>query len=114
MVDEFQKRYESLDVNYPKDTLTSALQNETAKQKSDYEKFVSESKVRIQALQEEQAKWEAMMPVEEMNKEEALKFVPHLVVDLDKPVLWPYDQDLDEMKKKNEELKKEELKKWEY
>ena len=45
---------------------------------------------------QERAKWESMMPVEEMNLEEALEAVPHLVVNPNKPSMWPHDRDYDE------------------
>ena len=45
---------------------------------------------------QERAKWESMMPVEEMNMEEALAAVPHLVVNPNKPSMWPHDTDYDE------------------
>ena len=44
----------------------------------------------------EMAKWEEMMPIEEMNLEEALEVVPHLVIDGKNPNFWPHDQDMDE------------------
>ena len=55
------------------------------------------------------AKWEEMMPIEEMNLEEALEVVPHLVIDSKNPSFWPHDQDLDEWKTYIAKLKKEGL-----
>jgi F-type H+-transporting ATPase subunit d len=46
MVDDFQKKYESLQVPYPKDTMTSLIENQAVEHKSAYEKFVKESKSR--------------------------------------------------------------------
>jgi F-type H+-transporting ATPase subunit d len=46
MVDDFQKKYESLQVPYPKDTMTSLIENQSVEHKSAYEKFVKESKSR--------------------------------------------------------------------
>ena len=48
--------------------------------------------------------WESMMPVEEMNHEEAMAAVPHLVPEHrpGKPEFWPFDKTMDEW---NEELK---------
>ena len=72
MVDNFQKKWESLQIPYPKDTLSSQIDQQAAQQKAEYEKFVAQSKTRITGINEEKAKWEAMMPVEEMNLEEAV------------------------------------------
>ena len=70
MVDDFQKKYDALKIPYPQDTYTSSIDSEASSLKADYAKFVDESKKRIVGIQQEQAKWEAMMPVEEMNLEE--------------------------------------------
>ena len=53
------------------------------------------------------AKWEEMMPIEDMNLEEALEVVPHMVIDPKKPNFWPHDQDFDEWKEYIAKLKKE-------
>jgi hypothetical protein len=53
------------------------------------------------------AKWEEMMPLEEMNLEEALEVVPHLVIDGKNPNFWPHDQDMDEWRAYIAKLKKE-------
>ena len=100
MVEDFQKKYESLQIPYPKDTLTGSIANQAVEQKAAYEKFVVESKTRASVIATEMAKWEEMMPIEEMNLEEALEVVPHLVID---------DQDLDEWKTYIAKLKKEGL-----
>jgi len=111
MVDDFQKKYDALDVPYPKDTLASAIEQQAREQKSQYEKFVAESKTRVAGIDKEKAKWEAMMPVEEMNLEEALKYVPQLVKHVDpnytknKVSLWPHDEDYEEWRKQIDELK---------
>lgn len=106
MVEDFQKKYEALKVPYPKDTLTATIESQAVEQKAEYEKFVAQSKTRIQGINEELAKWNAMMPIEEMNCEEALTYVPHLnlVVNPDKPSLWPHDQDYDEWRKRIENM----------
>ncbi len=50
MVDNFQKQWEALKVPYPKDTLSSQIEQQAAQEKTNYEKFVSESKTRIQGI----------------------------------------------------------------
>ena len=56
MVEDFEKKYKALDVPYPKDTAQAEIAAEEAKQKAAYEKFVSESKTRIESFSTELAK----------------------------------------------------------
>lgn len=100
MVDNFQKQYESLQIPYPKDNWSSKVESEASQVKSAYDKFVADSKSRVAAITAEKAKWEAMMPVEGMNMEEAMDYVPHMLkAHPDKPSLWPHDQDYEEWHK---------------
>ena len=62
---------------------------------------------RVSVIATEMAKWEEMMPIEEMNLEEALEVVPHLVIDGKNPNFWPHDQDMDEWREYVAKLKKE-------
>ena len=54
MVEDFQKKYESLQIPYPKDTLTGSIANQAVEQKAAYEKFVVESKTRWVPLNADQ------------------------------------------------------------
>merc|ERR1712186_188344 len=72
MVDDFQKKYDALKIPYPQDTHTSSIDSEASSLKADYAKFVEQSQTRIVGIKAEQAKWENMMPIEEMNLEEAI------------------------------------------
>jgi len=110
MVDDFEKKYAALDIPYPKDTAQAELAAEEAKQKAAYEKFVAESKTRAGGMTAELAKWEAMMPIEEMNCEEAMVAVPHTVPEyrLDGVKnFWPFDREFEDWKKNLGELQRE-------
>ena len=113
MVDDFQKKYDALKIPYPQDTYTSSIDSEASSLKADYAKFVDESKKRIVGIQQEQAKWEAMMPVEEMNLEECLDAgLTKYVVDVNKTneddmTLWPHDETYGEYKKRLEQMVKD-------
>ena len=105
MVDDFQKKYEALKIPYPQDKYTSSIESEGASLKSEYVKFVDESKARIVGIQKDQAKWEAMMPIEEMNLEEALdagltKYVVDVNVPDDQKSFWPHEETYGEFKKR--------------
>merc|ERR1712086_1233254 len=64
MVDDFQKKYEALDIPYPADNVSASLDTQLATKKAEIEL--------------ELVKWEKMRPIEEMNKEEAIAQMPHL------------------------------------
>jgi F-type H+-transporting ATPase subunit d len=101
LVDDFQKRYEALQIPFPKDTLSATIEQQGVQQKADYETFVKNSKARIVDINADLAKWEAMMPVEEMNLEEALEYVPHMLgYNPNKPSLWPHDESVEDFKEK--------------
>ena len=50
MVDDFEKKYKALDIPYPKDTTTAEIAAEEAKQVAAFNKFVTESKARLDAI----------------------------------------------------------------
>merc|ERR1712241_1282086 len=93
MVEDFEKKYGALAIPYPKDSAVADIAAEEDKQ-------VAESQARAATVSAELAKWEAMMPIEEMNLEEAIVAVPHLVPNHspDKPQFWPFNKDFDEWK----------------
>ena len=101
MVDDFQKKYDALQISYPKDTLSSNIDSQASQMKSNYEKLVAESKVRIDGLATEKAKWESIMSPELMNMEEILEHFPNhgLCYNPKNPSFWPHTRPFaDEMK----------------
>merc|ERR1711981_573707 len=76
LVEEFQKKYESLEIPYPKESLTATFDQLGAQKKVEYEKFVAASKANIEAHKVDMAKWEAMLPVEQMTCEESTYYIP--------------------------------------
>jgi len=104
MVDNFEASYGALSIPYPGDQGKLAeIQAQSDKQKQAYTEFVSASNSRIAGYQAELAKWEAMMPVEEMNLEEALDAgLTDYVIDPTVPSLFPHDVTWEEYVKKLE------------
>jgi len=100
MVEDFEKKYGALAIPYPKDSAAADIAAEEAKQVAAYNKHVAESQARAETVSAELAKWEAMMPIEDMNLEEAIVAVPHLVPNHnpDKPGFWPFNKEFDEWK----------------
>merc|ERR1712025_643609 len=76
LVEEFQKKYESLEIPYPKESLSATFDQLGAQKEVEYEKFVKASKANIEAHKVDMAKWEAMLPVEQMTCEEACYYIP--------------------------------------
>ena len=56
MVDDFEKKYNALDIPYPKDTSQAEIAAEDAKQKMAYDKFVAQSATRADGVKAELAK----------------------------------------------------------
>ena len=99
MVADFEKQYGALQIPYPKDTVSASLDAQLASDKAAYETLVKNSNAKIENINTELAKWNAMMPVEEMTLEEAVEAVPHLVRPLvGVPSAWPHDEDYDAWK----------------
>merc|ERR1711988_1454538 len=82
MVDDFQKKYEALDIPYPKDNATAALDAQLVTKKAEYTKFVAESEAKVAEIQTELDKWEKMRPFSEMTTEEFARQAPHLMTKL--------------------------------
>merc|ERR1719433_1364760 len=82
MVDDFQAKYEALDIPYPKDNATAALDAQLVTKKAEYTKFVAESEAKVAEIQTELDKWEKMRPFSEMTTEEFARQAPHLMTKL--------------------------------
>ena len=87
------------------------IDQQGAQKKSEYEKLVADSKAKIATINTELAKWEAMMPVEEMNREEALMYLPDhplirkAVPNPNNPRFYPHDMDYEDWVKDAREKK---------
>ena len=53
MVDDFEKKYKTLEIPYPKDTSQGEIAAEEARQVGAYNKFITESKLRVTAASTE-------------------------------------------------------------
>eukprot|EP00091_Calanus_sinicus_P023253 TRINITY_DN774_c0_g1_i5.p1 TRINITY_DN774_c0_g1~~TRINITY_DN774_c0_g1_i5.p1 ORF type:complete len:179 (-),score=72.77 TRINITY_DN774_c0_g1_i5:137-673(-) len=102
MVDTFQAKYAALNIPYPSDQGSlAAIDAQAVEQKAAAAAFCAASAARIAGLKEELAKWEAMQPVEEMNREEALDAgligtTISGIVHPDVPSFWPHTETWDE------------------
>merc|ERR1712045_499988 len=79
LVNDFKTKYEGLNVPYPKDTVAGSIDAQAKEAKANYETFVKESTARSVSFKDEMGKWSAMMLPSEMNREELMQALPHLV-----------------------------------
>nr|ACO11425.1 ATP synthase subunit d, mitochondrial [Caligus rogercresseyi] len=91
MVDNFEKQWGALKVPFPADNVSSGLEAEAGSAKSKYDSFVAESNSRKVGIEAERKSWESMLPIEEMNREEALEAVPWLSIDVKNPTHFPHE-----------------------
>jgi len=112
MVENFEKQYTGLSIAYPGDQGKLAeIDAQAAQQKAAVEAFVADSNIKIDGIKTELAKWEAMMPIEEMNLEEALDngLGGILCVDPDVASFCPHDRTWEEYKETLLAMSPEEL-----
>jgi len=97
ILSDFKGKYEGLNVPYPADTTSASIEGQAKDAKANYDQFIADSTARIGTFKAELAKWEEMMPISEMNKEEAMQAVPHLVPQHNPNDVrfWPFDQKYD-------------------
>ena len=91
MVDEFKKAYESINIPYPPNTMTSqldALENEI---KADIQKHKAESDARIQEYKKKLAYINGLIPYDQMTMEDFRDAYPELALDpINRPTFWPH------------------------
>merc|ERR1711955_80921 len=97
MVDDFAAKYAALQIPYPSDQGALAAIDAQAAVAT----FCAESNARIEGIKAELAKWEAMKPVEEMNREEALDagLIGTVITGIpnpDVPSFWPHRESWDD------------------
>lgn len=92
MVDNFQKQYESLQVPYPADTVSSQIEQQRAQIVKEIEDFKKASNERIAANERELARLKAVLPFNQMTMEDFADAFPDQAIDpINKPTFWPHD-----------------------
>merc|ERR1712226_1089806 len=76
ILSDFKGKYEGLNVPYPADTTSASIEGQAKDAKANYDQFIADSTARIGTFKAELAKWEEMMPISEMNKEERCRPCP--------------------------------------
>ena len=76
MVDEFKKSYESLNIPYPPDTVSSQLDALEKEIKEDVQKFKAESDARIEEYKKKLAYIASLIPFDQMTMEDFRDTLP--------------------------------------
>jgi len=91
LVDSFQKQYDAVKVPYPADKLSSEIAAQESKAMQDIKAFVGDSNKRIAQNNEQIAKWDKVLPFEEMTLEDYKNAFPEQALDpINNPTLWPH------------------------
>ncbi|XP_068208726.1 ATP synthase subunit d, mitochondrial-like [Palaemon carinicauda] len=90
MVEEFQKQYEALKIPYPADTVSAEIDGVQKEAVAEVQNYIKESNNRIAQLQVDLAKWEAMIPYDEMTMEEWTEAFPEQSITAENPTFWPH------------------------
>ncbi|KAK4297149.1 hypothetical protein Pmani_030409 [Petrolisthes manimaculis] len=94
MVEEFQKKYEAIEVPYPADTYSAQITEVQNASAVETQEFIKGSEARIVKIKEDLAQWENMIPFEQMTMEEFAEQFPSETIDLDNPTFWPHTPEM--------------------
>jgi len=92
LVESLQKQYEAFKVPYPSENVTPKINEEEQRSAKEVQEFIVGSNQRIKEYQQKLAKWDSVMPYEQMTMEDFYEAHPELAIDpINKPTLWPHD-----------------------
>ncbi|PSN33066.1 ATP synthase subunit d [Blattella germanica] len=91
MVDDFQKKYDTLQIPYPADTVSAQIDQQQQQVSKEVQDFVKKSNDRIAEYQSEVSRLKALIPYELMTMEDFRDAYPELALDpMNKPTFWPH------------------------
>lgn len=92
MVDNFQKTYESMQIPYPKDTISSQIEAQEKEVKSQIAAFKQSSVSRIESYKAEIEHIKSLLPYNQMTLEDFADAHPEQALNpLKKPTFWPHN-----------------------
>ncbi|XP_014292778.1 ATP synthase subunit d, mitochondrial [Halyomorpha halys] len=92
MVDSFQKKYETLQIPYPQDTVTPLIDAQEKEVKKEVAAFKDASSQRIKAYQAEIDNINSLLPFDQMTLEELSESCPEAALEpLTNPTFWPHN-----------------------
>lgn len=91
MVDDFQKKYSSLTIPYPPDTVSNQIDAQEKEIKSEIDQFKAASNQRIEQLKKQLAHINSLLPYDQMTMEDFRDAYPELALDpINRPTFWPH------------------------
>ncbi|XP_070836995.1 ATP synthase subunit d, mitochondrial-like [Chaetodon trifascialis] len=90
MVDEFEKKFKALKIPEPVDTQTNAINSQEAESNKSASAYIEESKARIAQYEQELAKFNNMIPFNQMTIEDLNNTFPETKLDKVKYPYWPH------------------------
>ncbi|XP_058833588.1 ATP synthase subunit d, mitochondrial-like [Topomyia yanbarensis] len=91
MVEKFQKAYESLQIPYPADTLTSQVEAQEKQVLQEVAQFIKDSESRIAEYQAQIATTKSLLPFDQMTMEDFRDAYPDQALDpINRPTYWPH------------------------
>jgi len=91
LVDSFQKQYEAIKVPYPGENLTPKIAEQEKVAQQQTVEFITNSNKRIDEYKAAIAKWDSVLPFEEMTMEDYAEAFPDKCFDpVNRPTFWPH------------------------
>ncbi|XP_030636389.1 ATP synthase subunit d, mitochondrial [Chanos chanos] len=90
MVDEFEQKFNALQIPEPVDTQTSAIDAQEQEAAQSALAYVEASKVRVATFEEELEKFKNMIPFDQMTIEDLNATFPETKLDKEKHPYWPH------------------------
>lgn len=94
LVEEFEKQYSSVKVQYPADKLSPAIDAQEKEFEKEMVQVRKESDMYCEYYNKQLNWWKNMLPVEEMTMDDVYDYFPDHVPDMQKrPSFWPHDEE---------------------
>lgn len=90
MVDDFEKKFKALQIPAPVDTQTAAINGQEAESNKGAQAYIEASKARIAQYEQELAKFQNMIPFDQMTIEDLNDTFPETKLDKVKYPYWPH------------------------
>ncbi|KAM3624444.1 uncharacterized protein V6R79_023500 [Siganus canaliculatus] len=90
MVEEFEKKFKALQIPEPVDTQTTSINAQEAESNKSAQAYVEGSKARIAQYESELAKFQNMIPFDQMTVEDLNDTFPETKLDKVKNPYWPH------------------------
>jgi len=91
LVESFQKQYEAFKVSYPTENVSPQVDAQRKEFAETIKNFKAESNKRIQDYNAQLAKWDDILPYEDMTLEDYKDSFPEVAYDpVNRPTFWPH------------------------